>query len=172
MIELLLIAVCAATLVVLYRLVRSFFVVATTGDPLGIEGELIWEDHGPHQAPFYNEELRILGKPDFIYKTPLGICAVEFKQRARKVMPSDIAQVMAAALAARGEGYRVSHVAVVTGSDRYEKALPSNDLDLQAVISQQITIARLAKRGKPQKAAPRRGKCGSCAYTGVCNDAV
>ena len=98
MIELLLIAVCAATLVVLYRLMRSFFVVATSGDPLGIEGELIWEDHGPHQAPFYNEELRILGKPDFIYKTPLGICAVEFKQRARKVMPSDIAQMMAAAL--------------------------------------------------------------------------
>lgn len=173
LIDVALLVIAAAALSVLYRLVRRLLrAPLDPAYPLGIDGELVWKDEGPRSSAFRHENLRILGKPDYLYKTPLGIVAVEFKSRARKVKASDIAQALAAALAARGSGYRVSHIAVVTASDRYERALPRHDMDVHRLIEQQVLIARLAKRGKGQQAIPQRGKCGACAYTQVCADAL
>src|SRR4051794_13793424 len=87
----------------LYRFIYG----GSSQNPFGISGKLIWTDKGKLTKSFYNNDFEVFGKPDFLYREREEIIAVEFKSRFGPVFESDIVQAKAAALAARGDGYKV-----------------------------------------------------------------
>ncbi len=139
-------------------------------DPLGIDGKLVWVDRGQKTKPFFNKQFRVLGKPDLMYmRASRGVLAVEFKSRTGRIYESDVVQAKTAALAARGEGYRVCRILVKTkGTEQYFD-LPSSDAALFKEIQQFVAYTRAAKQGVSLKAFPQRYKCKTCAYSQNCD---
>jgi CRISPR/Cas system-associated exonuclease Cas4 (RecB family) len=148
------------------RLVKR---IGRSGGPLNIDGKLIWVDEGQSTKPFFNHLYRILGKPDFMYKIKGGVLAVEYKSRKSGVYESDIVQAKCAALAARGNGYRVIKIMVKADSDSKVISLPGDNQILYNEIKRYIDICRDTKAGKTAPALPSRRKCRSCAYRYTCN---
>jgi CRISPR/Cas system-associated exonuclease Cas4 (RecB family) len=132
------------------------------------QGELIYVDEGPQIKPFFNQHFRVLGKPDAIYQSGGNITAVEYKSRKASVHNSDIVQAMTAALAARGEHYRVTHVLVITKRDRKSIALPKSDNALFELIKQPVYLVRQIKQGEVGEPSPSKSKCASCAHYTAC----
>tara|TARA_R110002167_G_scaffold204404_1_gene408439 strand:- start:6246 stop:6764 length:519 start_codon:yes stop_codon:yes gene_type:complete len=138
-------------------------------DPLGINGKLIWVDRGRKTKPFFNKEFRVLGKPDLMYKlASSGVLAVEYKSRKGRIYESDVVQAKTAALAARGDGYRVSQILVKTKGTQQYFNLPASDSALFQEIQQYVAYTRAAKQGINLKALPQRYKCKTCAYSQGC----
>ncbi|UZE97249.1 PD-(D/E)XK nuclease family protein [Alkalimarinus alittae] len=137
---------------------------------LGIEGKLIWVDKGRKTNPFFNRVFEVLGKPDLMYKIKGGILAVEYKSRkGTNIYQSDIVQAKTAALAARGEGYKVIRILIKTGSKDQYINLPSSDKALFDEVKQYVDITRSAHRGTALKAWPNKFKCRSCAFNHSCS---
>jgi CRISPR/Cas system-associated exonuclease Cas4 (RecB family) len=137
-------------------------------DELGIPGKLVWVDRGKSTKPFFNQEYRVLGKPDLIYKLKRGILAVEYKGRKSNIYDSDIVQGLTASLAARGEGYKVTRLLVKTDNTERYIDLPSSDNGLYKQVSKYIEIVRKAKRGQSLPSIPNHFKCENCAYSFSC----
>lgn len=144
----------------------------TTGVPetdgLGVAGKVIWIDIGKKTTPFFNNTFSVLGKPDLMYKVKGGILAVEYKDRGRGIYNSDIVQAKCAALAARGEGFKVIRVLIKNRSeDRYIE-LPPSDHALYKQIERYILLSRKAKNGEKMQAQPERHKCRACSLKLSC----
>jgi CRISPR/Cas system-associated exonuclease Cas4 (RecB family) len=168
MIELLIIPVVIIFLAVFFIkwLVRRF-----SANKLGISGRLVWTDHGRQTKPFFNKKYEVLGKPDLMYKTRSGILAVEYKSRHGPVFISDVVQAKCAALAARGEGYKITRLLLKTSSQEEYMSLPVSDEALYGEIKNFIALARNAKNGASMNPLPSRHKCRSCAYKYHCKHA-
>ena len=136
---------------------------------LGIKGKLIWVDEGKKTKPFFNSRYQIFGKCDQLYKTLGGVLAVEYKSRRGKIYLSDIVQSKAAALAARGAGYKVTRVLVKTKNQEQYMKLPSSDDALFQEIAEFFHKAKAAKEGLQVKAFPEKQKCRRCAYFNSCS---
>jgi hypothetical protein len=148
--------------------IRRLF--GTRKDPLGIDGKLIWVDSGRRTKPFFNNQFKILGKPDLMYKLATGgVLAVEFKSRNGRIYDSDVAQAKAAALAARGEGYAVREVMVKTKGTEQRFTLPKADVALHNEIKNFVEYARAAKKGANLKPLPQVMKCKFCAFGPSCD---
>ena len=141
-------------------------------DDLGISGKLVWVDHGKNTKPFFNQEYRVLGKPDLMYKISRGILAVEYKGRSNNIYDSDIVQGLTASLAARGEGYQVARLLVRTDNNERYIDLPKSDRDLYKLVSNHVEIVRKAKQGRDLPANPGYYKCLHCAYTNSCGKKI
>lgn len=137
-------------------------------DGLGIPGKLVWVDRGKSTKPFFNQEFRVLGKPDLMYRLKRGILAVEYKGRKSNIYDSDIVQGLTASLAARGEGYKVTRLLVRTDNTKRYIDLPSSDKGLHNLVSNYIEIVRKAKKGGALPAIPEYYKCLNCAYSDSC----
>ena len=141
--------------------------IRKSSNKLNIDGKLIWVDKG-RTKPFYNKVFKVLGKPDLMYKIKSGILAVEYKSRNANIYASDIAQGKAAALAARGSGYNVTELMVLTKNNRKRFPLPKSDKALYSEVERLCQIVRSAKRGKSQPSMPSKFKCHNCAYANSC----
>lgn len=150
--------------IALYILFRVF----SPGSRGGIDGKLIWTDHGRQTKAFSNRTFKIFGKPDLMYRIRGGVKAVEYKHRNGPVFKSDIAQALAAALAARGEGYKVVQVLVKTRTNDVTIELKQSDRALYQRLEGLIHDVRNAKTGKKMSKNPERRKCYSCAYRDAC----
>lgn len=139
-----------------------------TKNDLGIDGKLIWVDEGRGTKPFFNPEFRVFGKPDLIYQVRGGLIAVEYKSRHGPIFDSDVIQALCAALAARGEGLKVTEVLVKTAAVHKKLVLPRSDKELFAWIKDAVALGRLAKQGKPVPSLPGLRKCRACAYKHDC----
>jgi len=139
------------------------------GSSGNIEGKLIWQDLGRSTKVLVNSTFGVKGKPDSIYKIPGGAKAVEYKHRKGKVFDSDIAQALASSLAARGAGYRIIEVLVLTRTERLSIDLRCSDQTLYEQIQGNVKIVRAARRGKRMRAYASRRKCLACAYRDNCD---
>lgn len=146
----------------------SRFLDRDSVDDLGIKGKLVWVDQGKSTKPFFNNEWRVLGKPDLMYKIDNGILAVEYKSRENNIYGSDVVQGLTASLAARGDGYKVIRLLVKTDNSEKYIDLPKSDKSLFKMISKYVDIVRMAKMGKGLPASPERYKCLNCAYSQSC----
>lgn len=165
-----------ATIVVfvVYRVGKTLLGVQAPLIPaLGLRGEVIWQDHGRQTPVMKNQAYRVLGKGDFLVKLAgeKGLTLVEYKSRPRPVFNSDWVQAITAALAARGEGYPVERVMVITGKTREEFELPKSDRDVFELVRHYVGIVRNAKQGNPVPSDPDYRKCSACAYRSRCQDA-
>lgn len=134
-----------------------------------ISGKLIWTDHGRKTKAFRNRQYRIFGKPDLMFRVRSGVKAVEYKHRNGPVFRSDIAQALAAALAARGEGYRVTEVLLKTRTQELTIDLgKSSDKDIYNKIKENAATVIQARSGKSVEAKPEYRKCRGCAYREPC----
>ncbi|POP51588.1 hypothetical protein C0068_16370 [Zhongshania marina] len=133
-----------------------------------ISGKLIWTDYGIKTKPFYHSEFLVFGKPDLMYKVRRGVKAVEYKHRMGPVFDSDIAQALAAALAARGSGYRVIEVLVKTRSTELSIDLRESDSAVYRKLQGYVLLVRQAKDGRAMQKKPEARKCRSCAYREAC----
>ena len=157
-----------AVLFVIYPALKR----SVSGNKLGIKGKLIWVDKGRHTKPFFNSTFKIFGKPDLMYKIKGGVLAVEYKSRKGSgIYQSDIVQAKTAALAARGEGYKVIRILIKTGSNEQYINLPAADRSLFSEVKQYVDISRQSNKGAFLKAWPSKFKCRSCAYNHSCNHA-
>jgi len=147
------------------NVVRNTF---TTKNELGIEGKLIWVDKGKSTKPFFNNTFEVLGKPDLMYRVLGGVLAVEYKSRNGPIYQSDEAQAKCAALAARGNGYRVIRILLKTNTLEQYIDLPTNDITLFNEIKAFVVLTRQAKSGDKMNALPTVGKCRSCAFKYEC----
>tara|TARA_R110001592_G_scaffold221139_1_gene475784 strand:- start:5230 stop:5733 length:504 start_codon:yes stop_codon:yes gene_type:complete len=143
----------------------KLFVDGQRGD---ISGKLIWTDHGKNTKSFSNHQFRVFGKPDLMYKVQRGVKAVEYKHRNGPIFDADIAQSLAASLAARGEGYQVIEVLIKTQTNEVLIDLRCSDKAIYSKIEKHIQIVRDAKAGKSMTKKPGARKCRSCAYRGSC----
>lgn len=139
---------------------------------LGIDGKLIWVDKDRHTKPFFNKVFEVLGKPDLMYRISGGVLAVEFKSRRGRIFDSDVVQAKCAALAARGEGYKVIRILVKTSTTERYYTLPKNDKALFDEVKNHVILTRQAKAGSKMKAKPNQAKCRSCAFKLSCNHAI
>lgn len=139
---------------------------------LGIDGKLIWTDKGRHTKPFFNAKYEVLGKPDLMYRISKGILAVEYKSRTGPIFKSDVAQAKCAALAARGEGFKVVRLLIKTATQDEFIDLPPSDAALYEDIKEDVVTVRHARDGKPMPAKPALHKCRSCAYKKDCKNAA
>lgn len=135
---------------------------------LGIEGKLIWVDRGRQTKPFFNNVFEVLGKPDLMYRIFGGVLAVEYKSRRGPVFKSDVIQAKCAALAARGNGYKVIRILVKTSTVEQYIDLPKSDKTLFHEVEEYVILTRQAKAGQKMKALPNPGKCRSCAFNYDC----
>lgn len=158
----------ALVVVFFFVLVYFFLKKSSKENPFNINGSLLWIDRGRSTKPFYNNAFAVFGKPDYLYKTNTGVTAVEFKSRYGAIFESDIVQSKAAALAARGSGYKVDTVVVKTSTQMKSISLPHSDKELFDQISQFVAIAQNAKAGISIPGSPSYGKCKGCAYRGRC----
>lgn len=158
------------TLIIL--IVLLWFFIKPKKNKLGIDGKLIWTDHGKNTKPFFNQEFYIVGKPDLLFKTPKGVLAVEYKSRKKFIYQSDIIQAKTAALCARGHGYKVTRILVKTQTQERYIDLPTNDNELYFQIEKYIHFVRLAKNKQTVPSYPSVKKCKSCAYFTPCNKKV
>ena len=134
-----------------------------------VAGELIWVDEGRNTKPFFNQAFKVFGKPDAMYNHSGHVTAVEFKSRRGRIHESDITQAKAAALAARGAGYKVESVVVKTRTTHQQIPLPRTDRALYDEIAGHIEAARSIKQGgKARSANPEPKKCASCAHNTSC----
>lgn len=133
-------------------------------------GELLWIDEGKETKPFFNKTFKIFGKPDAMYVKGGSVTAIEYKSRQGKVHESDIKQALAAALAARAEGYQVRTVRIKTKTDSKDIDLPVSELDHYKLIKTYHEAVLSVKKGHPSKAIPEANKCFHCAYKAVCSD--
>lgn len=139
---------------------------------LGIDGKLIWTDYGRHTKPFFNPKFEVLGKPDLMYRFSAGVLAVEYKSRNGPIFKSDVTQAKCAALAARGEGFKVVRLLLKTSSKEEYIDLPVSDAALYDDIKDFIFTARQAKNGRVMPALPTILKCRGCAYKYQCKHAA
>lgn len=135
---------------------------------LDIKGKLIWVDHSKKTKPFFNSTFKVFGKPDLMYVVRGGVLAVEYKSRYGRIYESDIVQAKCAALAARGDGYKVIKVLLKTSTQERYIPLPKKDKDLYDEIKFFILISRKAKKGDSLPGTPDAKKCASCAYKHDC----
>lgn len=139
-----------------------------TENDLEIEGKLIWVDRGRQTKPFFNKVFEVLGKPDLMYRIFGGVLAVEYKSRCGPVFKSDVIQAKCAALAARGNGYKVIRILVKTSTVDQYIDLPKSDRSLFHEIEDYVVLTKQAKSGQKMKALPNTGKCRSCAFKYDC----
>lgn len=165
--ELLIFIAVVAVLVIVWRRRRNSLV-----DELGIEGDLIWIDDGRQTKPFFNGAFKVFGKPDALYRTRTGVLSVEYKSRNGPVFESDVTQAFCAALAARGDGYRVNQVLIKTSAIQEVFKLPSSDKALFDRIQPAVVHARQAKFGHAVPSRPELKKCRSCGFRGDCDDSA
>lgn len=135
---------------------------------LGITGKLIWIDKGNATKPFFNNDYKVLGKPDLMYRIPGGVLAVEYKNRRSGIYNSDIIQAKSAALAARGSGYKVTRILVKTKTQQQYFSLPKKNTVLFSEIEKYVSLTRCAKTGSNMKAVPSTMKCRNCAFMHKC----
>lgn len=150
--------------IALYILFRVF----RPGNRGEIKGKLIWTDHGRQTKAFSNRTYKVFGKPDLMYRIRGGVKAVEYKHRNGPIFKSDIAQALAASLAARGEGYKVVQVLVKTRTEQATIDIKHSDRVLFERLEGLINDVRDAKAGKSMRRKPERRKCYSCAYRDAC----
>lgn len=133
-----------------------------------IKGKLIWVDQGKKTQPFASHPFKIVGKPDFMFKIDEGILAVTYRNRKGNVYNNEIILAKATALAARNEGYQITHILIKTiSSDRYF-TLPRRDKALHKEIKPYIDLVRKAKQQERMKASPTTKKCDVCIYNTQC----
>lgn len=150
---------------VIWRIIR---LIISKDNKLGIDGKLIWTDHGRNTKPFFNSQFAVFGKPDLLHKIKGGVLATEYKSRKGQIYDSDIVQAKTAALACRGDGHKVIKVLVKTATTERYFPLPKLDNELYKEVAPYIEQARDAKIGKPMMCRPEPRKCRSCSYTNSC----
>lgn len=165
-----LIAIAVAVLLIAGPRLANILLPKTNA--LGIPGKLIWTDHGRRTKPFFYRRFGVFGKPDLMFKTGGDVLAVEYKSRHGHIYDSDIAQALCAALAARGEGYRVTRALIKTSTTERYIDLPKADQDLYRSIKKYIDMASDAKEGRTMMAKPNPRKCRACAYRSGCRHAA
>lgn len=133
-------------------------------------GELIWVDESKNTKPFFNKTFKIFGKPDAMYAKGGKVTAVEFKSRKGKIHDSDMWQAMAAALAARGEGYKIKKVRIKTITHSLDIEVPKSESEHYQFLKVCHEAALNAKKGYSSKALPEVNKCAHCAYYSVCTE--
>ena len=106
-----------------------------------------------------------------MYKQSSGVLAVEYKSRNSNIYESDIVQAKTAALAARGQGYKVNRILIKTKKTEKYITLPISDRVLFSQIKTYVDIVRDARKGKPLNASASHFKCKHCAYANVCKHA-
>lgn len=159
---------CFAALFAFYMLVLNVRrrLGGTAGDPE--LGDLLWVDEGRDVKPFYHQVFHVLGKPDAIYSKAGNGTAVEYKSRRGPVFDSDRVQAITAALAARGEGFKISKVQIRTKTDEDTISLPKKDLELYQMVEPHVETVRAIRRGAAGTANPSEQKCRGCAYRSGC----
>lgn len=158
--------VAIGTIYILWLLWERFF--KRGHNELGIEGKLVWIDKGKHTKPFFNQEYRVLGKPDLMYRNNAGIMAVEYKSRNANIYESDIIQGLTASLAARGNGFNVQSLLIKTDKNERFMRLPRSDNELFRMVQKQVSTVRKAKSGASLPSNPHYYKCLHCAYSESC----
>ncbi|KZX57937.1 hypothetical protein A3709_20140 [Halioglobus sp. HI00S01] len=150
--------------VALYLLVRCF-----SRDRLGLMGFVIWADTADKKA-FFNTKYKILGKPDFIYRMPpfFRPVIVELKSRSGPVYDSDIAQVTAACLAARGSGIIATKAVIITRTSRMVITLPRSQKKLHSRIRQHANTIRSIKASGISCRTDDKRKCAGCGFRKTC----
>jgi len=123
---------------------------------------------GGRSKVFYSSKYGISAKPDLIQDKNT---IVEKKSRTKGVYKSDVAQLVASALAVRSE-YAIKIGFIVTKTDKVEVDLSGSDSDLFDMISSEYSNARLILSGKTPPASPSKAKCGSCQFRKECNHSV
>lgn len=131
-------------------------------------GDVIYEDDsGGRKRTFVNLEYGLSARPDRIEKTRDGGILTEYKPRRGPVYQSDINQVYAGALAARGAGIVVTKGRVETGRAERVFSLP-DDEGMLSKIRKPLEQARIVKQGGVPEAYPNKNKCTGCSYEAVC----
>ena len=114
-------------------------------DDLERLGKLIWVDESSDTKPFFNQEFKVYGKPDAMYSDGEYISTVEYKSRKSGVKKSDVIQALTAALAARGDGYNVHKVVVVTEGDAKQIEVPKSLAKHYQLVKEYVELARSIK---------------------------
>ncbi|MCF6767597.1 Dna2/Cas4 domain-containing protein [Thiotrichales bacterium 19S11-10] len=114
---------------------------------------------------------RVRAKPDFLYELSDGsIAIVEYKSRKKGVMPSDVSQLIATAIAVKGHyKNQVKKGYILTGRGSYKEVnLDMSSHRLVKSIEYQIRAVRDIIRGKEPKLTPNPNKCQNCGFRHIC----
>ncbi len=118
----------------------------TTGrEELDELGKLVWIDEGVDTKPFFNQEYRVLGKPDAIYSKNGKVTVVEYKSRNGPVLESDVIQGLSACLAVKSAGYKVRDLMVITGKETKTVSVPESPKSLYQMVANYVEGARAIK---------------------------
>lgn len=139
-----------------------------------VAGKNVWLDKGRGTKAFYHKRYGIAAKPDAIQKVNGQLEAVEYKSRYGQVFESDIAQLKAASLAARANGYPIAHGVVKTSSTTKRFSLPRSDAELFEQIKPYYEQVKMIKANPkaPVSTNPHQRKCHACGYSQRCPDAL
>ena len=139
-----------------------------------VAGKNVWLDKGRETKAFYHKRYGIAAKPDAIQKVDGQLEAVEYKSRYGQVFESDIVQLKAASLAARANGYAISHGVVKTSSTSKRFALPRSDAELFEQIKPFYDQVKMIKANRQAAVSsnPHQRKCHACGYSERCPDAL
>jgi hypothetical protein len=129
------------------------------------------------QKTFQSAQYKIRAKPDFIYEIdPENLCLLEYKARSGGVYPSDIAQLIATAIAVIETYSNVTHGYVYTRGGKYQKVQfgSPNDTDriakLVRKIQSELNTARTIKSGKFVSVSKQsQRKCQACGFHSHCD---
>lgn len=115
---------------------------------------------------------KIKAKPDFVYEHPdKSLTVVEYKSRRKGVMPSDITQLIATAIAVNGHyiGKSVKSGYVLTGSGAYQKIdLDKSSDEMMLHIQEPLSEVRNILKGVAPTPKPTPQKCRGCGFRNNC----
>lgn len=132
------------------------------------KGKLIYKDS---TAKFYFSSLnyKIRAKPDFIYKVDEEYILVEYKSRKGNVNASDIAQVVASALAVKETYPRLVTAYIYTlGGDIKTINLNKPNHHLASQIKNELDFVRAIETNNPLFFNPQSHKCKACSFKLSC----
>lgn len=117
-----------------------------------------------------SSEFKIKARPDKLHtQEDNKVCCTEFKHRKTGIYPSDRAQLIATAIAARGAGFDVRVGKLETSSgESYTVDLSANTAVLYAKIESSVNSVRLVQSGDKPVGKPTRSKCAMCSYKNEC----
>lgn len=119
---------------------------------------------------------KIKAKPDFVYEHPdKSLTVVEYKSRRKGVMPSDIAQLIATAIAVNGHyiGKTVKNGYVLTGNGSYQEIdLDKSSDELMEAIKKPLQAVRDVIEGRAVIPDACAKKCRGCGFRHICQHAV
>lgn len=164
----------AAALVFLLAAAALLFVSARRRKESGLPpGRILYADHAPQrqpEKPFFDAELRLTGKPDYLVEAGDTLIPVEVKSGWAPAEPhaGHVYQLMAYCLLVQ----RAGHARPPYGILRYRNRSFAIDYTREAERDLLRLIDEIHAAGKKEQ--PRShdepGRCARCGYRSVCDD--